>query len=88
MTSHGAGRAQAAYPAMLADENPSTSLTIKEFQLKTKKWLCLGVQGYLTYTNTKKTQPLRHYRRPMPRVLRRWAFSYGRGTPVPIFEQV
>ena len=31
---------------------------------------------------TRKHSPLGPYRRPMPRVLGGWAFSYGRGTPV------
>ena len=30
----------------------------------------------------RKRTPLGPYRRPMPRVLGGWAFSYGRGTPV------
>ena len=31
---------------------------------------------------TRKRAPLEPYRRPMPRVLGGYAFSYGRGTPV------
>ena len=33
---------------------------------------------------TGKRNPLGPYRRPVPRVLGGWAFSYGRGTPVHI----
>ena len=39
-----------------------------------------SIQGCLTHKNP--PPPLGPYRRPMPRVLEGWTFSYGRGTPV------
>ena len=47
---------------------------------------CLGFQSvfsaYMGTSLIRKHTPLGPYRRPMPRVLGGWAFSYGRGTPV------
>ena len=44
--------------------------------------LCIRFGGYRLTSLTRKLTPLGPYRRPMPRVLGGWAFSYERGTPV------
>ena len=43
---------------------------------------CAAVRTYMGTSLTRKRTSPGPYRRPMPRVLRGWAFSYGRGTPV------
>ena len=53
--------------------------TVRRHLLSAKREVECTLQGYLTY---KKCSPLGPYRRPVPRVLGGWEFSYGRGTPL------